>query len=261
MAARDPLDESALRDLLGPRWHRVAVADEVGSTNAELLADPAAPDRSVLVAEVQTAGRGRLDRTWTSPRGAGLTFSVLIRPGVPMQHWGWLPLLTGVALAEAVTDATPVSVALKWPNDLLAGPEGRKAAGVLAQSSGEGVVVGVGLNVSTRADELPVSEATSLELSGAQDVDRTALLVAILTRLDARCAQWADVNGDAEACGLAAAYRELCSTIGQHVVVTTGAGDVRGVAADVDAAGRLLVDTGADRVPLSAGDVQHVRPQ
>ncbi|HJQ43916.1 MAG TPA: biotin--[acetyl-CoA-carboxylase] ligase, partial [Jatrophihabitantaceae bacterium] len=137
MPGREPLDESGLRDLLGTRWQRVVVVDETTSTNADLLQDTSAPDRSVLVAEVQTAGRGRLDRTWTSPPGAGLTFSVLLRPDVPMQHWGWLPLIAGVALHEAVASSTAVPVALKWPNDLLAGAESRKAAGILAQTSGD----------------------------------------------------------------------------------------------------------------------------
>jgi BirA family biotin operon repressor/biotin-[acetyl-CoA-carboxylase] ligase len=153
-----------------------------------------------------------------------------------------------------------VVAALKWPNDLLVGPGLGKAAGILAQTSGEAIVVGIGLNVSTRADELPVPEATSLELAGAGDVDRAALLVDVLTVLDARIAQWCDVGGDAEACGLADAYRRACATLGRQVVVVTAAGEIRGEAVDVDGAGRLLVQTDVDLVPVSAGDVRHVRP-
>jgi BirA family biotin operon repressor/biotin-[acetyl-CoA-carboxylase] ligase len=260
MPGREPLSEDLLRQLLTPRWQRVQVLDETASTNADLMQDTSAPDRTVLVAEVQTAGRGRLDRTWSSPRGAGLTFSVLVRPDVPLQHWGWMPLLAGVALYEAVTSSTDVAAALKWPNDLLVGPGLGKAAGILAQTSGEAIVVGIGLNVSTRADELPVPEATSLELAGAGDVDRAALLVDVLTVLDARIAQWCDVGGDAEACGLADAYRRACATLGRQVVVVTAAGEIRGEAVDVDGAGRLLVQTDVDLVPVSAGDVRHVRP-
>jgi BirA family biotin operon repressor/biotin-[acetyl-CoA-carboxylase] ligase len=259
MAGREPLDAAVLQDLLGPRWQRVATVAETTSTNADLLHDVSAPDRSVLIAELQTAGRGRLDRTWTSPAGAGLTFSVLLRPDVALQHWGWLPLLAGVALHDAVTSATRVPASLKWPNDLLVGPDARKAAGILVQSGTDVVVIGIGLNVSTTADELPVTEATSLALAGAADVDRTALLVEILARLDARCAQWADCGGDAEACGLAEAYRQACGTIAQEVVVSTGADPIQGTAVDVDAAGRLVVDTADGPHSIAAGDVQHVR--
>ncbi|MCU1656833.1 MAG: birA [Pseudonocardiales bacterium] len=237
---------------------------ETASTNADLLGDSEAPDRSVLVAEYQTAGRGRLERTWVSPPAAGLTFSVLLRPSVPMVHWGWLPLLAGVALHEAVS-ATGARSALKWPNDLLCGTGDEpsafgKAGGILAQTSGDEVVIGIGLNVSTTPEELPVESATSLASSGAPDVDRSELLAAILTRLDVRYAQWAEFGGDAEASGLAADYRSACATIGQRVVVTGTDGTIHGRAIGVDSTGRLIVerDTGEQRI--GAGDVEHVRP-
>lgn len=233
-----------------------------GSTNADLLAQREAPDRSVLIAELQSAGRGRLDRTWTSAPGVGLTFSVLVRPEAPIATWGWLPLLTGVALHSAVNSFAGIDSVLKWPNDLLAGPERRKVAGVLAQTSGEAVVVGIGLNVSATADDLP-PQGTSLALSGASDVDRTALLVTILTALDVRLAQWADVDGDAEACGLAAAYRAACATIGQPVSVSTtsegGGQTITGTATAIDSHGRLVVATGTGEVVVGAGDVHHLR--
>jgi BirA family biotin operon repressor/biotin-[acetyl-CoA-carboxylase] ligase len=257
---RGGLDLTRLRAALAPRWARVDVVAETASTNADLLADPAAPDRAVLAAEHQVAGRGRFDRSWTSPPRAGLTFSALLRPEVPIQHWGWLPLLTGVALHEAVGTATGLPVALKWPNDLLA-EDGGKLAGVLAQTSGPAVVVGVGLNVDTTAEELPVDSATSLTLAGALDLDRTELLIAVLTRLDARYAQWSDCRGDAEACGLAAAYRVACTTLGRAVRVALADGSVvEGMASDVDEIGRLLVRTADGSQAVGAGDVQHVRP-
>ena len=266
MSDRRPLDADTFSAALGGRWARVAVVAETASTNADLLADPSAPDRSVLVADNQVAGRGRLDRSWTSPPGAGLTFSVLLRPPVPLLKWGWLPLLAGVALHEAVGAATGIRVALKWPNDLLAGtgPDPAsfgKVAGILAHTSGEAVVIGIGINVDTALDELPVESATSLALCGATALDRCELLVAVLARLDTRYAQWVDVDGDAEACGLAAAYREACATIGRVVAVTgTDGSVVRGTATGVDPGGRLrvLVD-GVVRL-IGAGDVEHVRP-
>jgi BirA family biotin operon repressor/biotin-[acetyl-CoA-carboxylase] ligase len=151
-------------------------------------------------------------------------------------------------------------VALKWPNDLLAARDGRKLAGILAQTRDDAAVIGIGLNVDTTAAELPVETATSLALAGADQLDRTELLVAILSRLDARYAQWADFGGDAEACGLAAAYRAACATLGLQVrVALADGGQLTGVAVEVDEIGRLLVRTDAGQQAVGAGDVEHVR--
>jgi BirA family biotin operon repressor/biotin-[acetyl-CoA-carboxylase] ligase len=254
-----PLDADRLRAEVGARWPRIEVVPDTASTNADLLADAGAPDRSVLAAEHQQSGRGRFERTWTSPPRAGLTFTTLLRPGVPIPRWGWLPLLAGVALYESVGEITGLAVGLKWPNDLLA-EDGRKLAGVLVQTSGDAVVVGIGLNVHTAAADLPVDTATSLAVAGATRLDRTALLAAILVRLDARVAQWADHGGDAEACGLAAAYRAACATIGRPIRVSLADGTVHeGGATGVDDLGRLLVRTGAGETAIGAGDVEHVR--
>jgi BirA family biotin operon repressor/biotin-[acetyl-CoA-carboxylase] ligase len=256
---RPAIDLAELRSATAQRWARVEVVAETGSTNADLLADADAPDRSVLVAESQTAGRGRLNRTWVTPPRSGLTFSVLLRPEAPIAAWGWLPLLAGVALHEAVRTATGVPVTLKWPNDLLHGPDDRKLAGILAQTSGDAVVIGIGLNVSSAEDELPTG-GTSLTLCGATP-DRTQLLAAILARLDARFAQWQDVGGDAEACGLATAYRDACGTLGREVAVTATDGRrLVGTAAAIDAIGRLVLRTADGQAVIGAGDVQHLRP-
>lgn len=258
---RRALDLARLRAALDARWSRIDVVAETASTNADLLADPNAADRSALAAEHQQAGKGRFDRTWSSPARAGLTFSTLLRPTVPIQHWGWLPLLAGVALHEAVTETTALPTSLKWPNDLLADSDGRKLAGVLAQTSGPAVVVGIGINVDTTAAELPVDTATSLVLAGAEDVDRTDLLIAILNRLDARYAQWSDCLGDAAACGLAADYRDACATIGRPVRVTMADGStVDGEASGVDEIGRLVLATRDGEQAIGAGDVEHLRP-
>jgi BirA family transcriptional regulator, biotin operon repressor / biotin---[acetyl-CoA-carboxylase] ligase len=259
---RIALDPDRLRAALGPRWARIEIVAETTSTNADLLADPAAPDRAVLVAEHQVAGRGRFDRPWTSPARSGLTFSAGFRLDLPMPVWGWLPLLTGVALHEAVAEQTGVAARLKWPNDLLAAPSGGKLAGILVQTNGPVAVVGIGLNVDATRAELPVDTATSLALCGATELDRTDLLAAILTRLDARVAQWVDCGGDAAACGLTAAYRAACATLGQPVrVALTGDAALVGEAVDVDELGRLVVHAagGRDHV-VAAGDVEHLRP-
>jgi len=253
---RPPLDVAALREALADRWARVDVVGETGSTNADLIADTAAPDRSLLATEDQTAGRGRLDRSWVTPPRAGLTVSFLFRPSTPHATWGWLPLLAGVALRDAVSGA---ATTLKWPNDLL-DEQGRKLAGILAQTTGDSVVIGVGLNVSTTAEELPVETASSMKLSGAPNLDRTKILIDLARNLDRRMAQWEDVNGDAAACGLAADYASACATLGQAVRIATLAGeDVVGHAVQIAADGRLLVDVDGELSAVGAGDVQHLR--
>ncbi len=259
-ASRAALDADQLAPRLPAGWTLRTVA-ETGSTNADLLALAATggADRSVLVAEAQTAGRGRLDRSWLSPVGAGLTVSVLVRPTTPTQTWGWLPLLAGLALAEVV-DAD-----LKWPNDVLLGRDGHKLAGILAQSSQSAgaVVLGLGVNVSTTEAELPVSTATSLTLQGHPLTDRAELLVRLIAALDAELARWQQGDGDAVACGLATAYRARCVTIGSEIRVEQPSGPLSGRAVAVDDAGRLLVQSaaGGEPVAVSAGDVTHVRPR
>lgn len=259
MPARDPIDIDRVRSLLGERWARIDAVAETPSTNLDLLEQRGAADRTALVAEHQTAGRGRLDRAWSSPPGAGLTFSALLRPGVSLLRWGWLPLLAGVALADAVRTRTGVEVALKWPNDLLA-PDGGKLAGILVQTADDVVVIGIGLNVSTTREELPVETATSLALEGATELDRTMLLVEILQRLDTRAAQWADCGGDSAACGLTEDYRGLCATLGRQVRVRIAAGrTVEGTALDVDETGRLVLRNAEGEHRIGAGDVEQLR--
>jgi BirA family biotin operon repressor/biotin-[acetyl-CoA-carboxylase] ligase len=265
---RPPLSHRSLeRALLAPGglWRRLDIRAETGSTNADVTeaARAGEPEGLIVVAERQVAGRGRRDRTWVSPLRAGLTVSVLLRPAeVPSRQWGWLPLLAGVALREAVHRITELDAALKWPNDLLI--HDAKCAGILAEVVEDGVVVGIGLNVTTRVDELPVVTglpATSLQIAGAKSTDRDPLLKALLRSLAQWYSGWRDAGGDAEMCGLLGAYRRGCSTIGRDVRVERPAGgDLVGVAVDVDADGQLVVRTADGRDNrVSAGDVRHVR--
>ncbi len=261
--SRAPLDGPALATALtggSALWRSLEVVPEIGSTNAALLAAAAedAPDGTVLVAEHQVTGRGRLDRVWTSPPGAGLTVSFLLRPDVPGARRGWLPLLTGVALAEAVGEVPGVRSSLKWPNDLLAA-DGAKLAGILAEVGGVAVVVGVGLNVSTRADELP-DTGTSLSLVAGRPVDRAAVLLQFLRTFERRYLAWAQTLGDPVASGLARDYLAWCSTVGAEVVVALPDGSsLEGVAESVDWDGRLVVRTARGTVELASGDVRHLR--
>jgi BirA family transcriptional regulator, biotin operon repressor / biotin---[acetyl-CoA-carboxylase] ligase len=265
---RPPLAAGTLERALvmpGGLWRRIDVRAETGSTNAD-VADAARrgePEGLVVVAERQLTGRGRRDRQWVSPARAGLTLSVLLRPGpaVSPKTWGWLPLLAGVALRDAVGRQAAVEAALKWPNDLLIGEA--KCAGILAEVVGDAVVLGIGLNVTTRADELPPTSgpATSLRLAGARNTDRDPLLRALLRGLAGWYGGWREAGGDAEMCGLLSAYRTACATLGRSVTVRLpGGDDLVGTATTVDRDGQLVLRTadGRDRC-VAAGDVLHVR--
>lgn len=261
---RPPLRVAALRTALlleGGLWTRLDVVDETGSTNADLAAEAraGAAEGVVLVAEHQSAGRGRVQRAWSAPARSGLTFSLLLRPPPATRaRWGWLPLLAGVAVATAVRRVGEVDAALKWPNDVLLGE--RKLAGVLAEVADDAVVLDIGLNVSLRAEELPVPAATSLALAGSAVTDRDTVLRALLRELADRYRSWCEHAGDAAASGLLPAYRGICATIGREVTAhLPDGGTLRGRATDVDPAGRLVVETAAGATTLSAGDVVHVR--
>ncbi|MCQ4082196.1 biotin--[acetyl-CoA-carboxylase] ligase [Streptomyces sp. RB6PN25] len=276
---RPPLNEGALRRALltgadappasggrCPLWTSLDVVTQTGSTNVDLAerARAGAAEGAVLVAEEQTAGRGRLDRRWSAPARSGLFFSVLLRPAaVPAERWGWLPLLAGVATATAVSRIAGVDTALKWPNDLLVtvGGEERKAAGILAERVGTtGIVVGVGLNVTLREDELPVPNAGSLALAGAAVTDRDPLLRAVLRSIAEWYVKWRDAGGDPHVCGLRETYAAGCATLGRTVRATLPGGrEVEGNAVSIDDEGRLVLAADGAEVAVGAGDVVHVR--
>lgn len=245
---RPPLRAQPLQRALSPDGWRLEVVPRSPSTNAVVAerARAGEPAGLVVVAEHQTAGRGRLDRTWLSPPRAGLTFSVLLRPDLPQAQWPWVPLTAGVAVVSTLREHGEVDAVLKWPNDVLIGT--RKVCGVLAEVAGpDAVVVGVGLNVTTREDELPHDGATSLRLAGAATTDRDTLLRSVLRSLGRLLADQEEARRS---------YRELCSTLGLEVrVELPGRAPVEGTAMQVDDAGRLVVDGTA----YGAGDVVHVR--
>jgi BirA family biotin operon repressor/biotin-[acetyl-CoA-carboxylase] ligase len=260
---RPPLRERDLQRALLRHpsvWSSIRVVDSVGSTNAELasLARSGAASGTVLVAESQTAGRGRLDRVWTAPPRSGLTFSLLMRPAVDAATWGWFPLLAGVAVAGSVGALAELDVRLKWPNDVLVGE--RKLAGILAERVDDALVLGIGLNVSLRADELPAANATSLQIEDSVVVDRMPLLLAVLRTTGRLYDEFVAASGDADASGLRSAYRGLCATLGRSVRADLPGGRVvTGDAVDVDGSGRLVLDTADGTDAIGAGDVVHVR--
>ncbi|KAA0917024.1 biotin--[acetyl-CoA-carboxylase] ligase [Dietzia sp. ANT_WB102] len=272
------LDAHALRHALveGPDapYSSLEVVDDIGSTNAELIsrASRGAPDRSVLLAEHQASGRGRLGRVWTAPPRTQVAVSVLLRPGaVSPNLFGWLPLVTGLAVRDGLREAGGVDATLKWPNDVLV--DGRKIAGILVEMTtvpGGGdftvrlpaVVVGVGINISLSREQLPVPHATSLALVGGSR-DRDAVARAVLEALALRHRQWRECDhgsGSTVSDLLMATYTEACSTLGAEVRVELPGDVVRTGRADrVDRDGRLVVVDSDGEFAVAAGDVTHVR--
>jgi BirA family transcriptional regulator, biotin operon repressor / biotin---[acetyl-CoA-carboxylase] ligase len=237
---------------------RIAVVEETGSTNADLLARAAAGEDiegAVLIAESQTSGRGRHGRSWSTPPRSQVALSAGIGVGaVPSDAWGWLPLLTGVAVVDAVAEVAGVTAGLKWPNDVLVGTG--KLAGILAEVAAPAsvVVVGLGLNVT----EAPDPNATSLSMLDAP-TDRKAVADAVLKHLAARVDSWRAQNGADPK--LKTDYRARSVTIGSRVrALLPGDKSVEGIATDIDDLGRLRIDTGDEVVTVSAGDITHLRP-
>jgi BirA family biotin operon repressor/biotin-[acetyl-CoA-carboxylase] ligase len=257
----EPLDAATLRaQAIEAGWRQLDVVAQTGSTNADLLARAASGidiDGAVLIAEHQTAGRGRHGRAWAATPGAQITMSVGVSAAdVPTHAWGWLSLATGVAVLDAVAPLIKGAKAgLKWPNDVLV--DGGKLAGILAEVAQPAIVIGLGLNVTQAPQD--VAGATSLLELGAAVPDRQRLAGSLLRELASRIAQWRSADPV-----LAADYRARSLTIGSRVRAQLPGGDeVVGTATDIDARGQLCLDTGLETgtapVVVSAGDVVHLR--
>jgi BirA family biotin operon repressor/biotin-[acetyl-CoA-carboxylase] ligase len=275
-------DADRLRALLlspsGP-LARLEVVDEVASTNTALADEVRAapslwPDPGLLLAERQTAGRGRAGRTWTTQADTSLTGTAVVRPNLPSSSLGWVPLLAGLGVVTALRATAGVRAFLKWPNDIvvdnLAGHvEGwgtwRKLGGILTEvvplpDGPPAVLVGIGINVTQRPDELPVPSATSLVLSGARHADRESVLVAVVGSLDRVARRFVAASGDARASGLADEVAAACVTLGRTVQVDLpGGARLDGVASRLDDAGALVVLAGGEDRTVLAGDVLLVR--
>jgi BirA family transcriptional regulator, biotin operon repressor / biotin---[acetyl-CoA-carboxylase] ligase len=247
-------DPPATRDV---RW-RIRRFEDIDSTNRYALDAARAGEAPglVVVADHQRAGRGRRGRTWTAPPGTSLLVSVLLAPPTRTGDAHVLTMASALALQAAVSEVAGVHAALKWPNDLVV--HGLKLAGLLAEAdvyagTVRHVVVGIGCNVGW-VDVPPelADTATSCAREAGRDVDRSALLDALLRRLGARLDALDGVPGD---------YRRQLSTIGRAVRVELVDAAVEGVATDVDAAGRLVVQPASgDPVVVAVGDVVHLRP-
>ncbi len=244
-------------------WQPILVVGSTGSTNADALsrAESGAPEGLVIAADEQTAGRGRLGRQWVSPPGASVSVSVLLRPPLQPEQLGWLPLLTGLAVAAGVRESSGTDTVLKWPNDVLVtGGRAGKIAGILLERSGTAAVIGFGINTAMTAQELPVAEASSIVLAGGAAPDPDRLVASCLGQLQRRYAQLVASGGDPVRSGLAQEYRAACGTVGREVVVALPSGEeLRGVADRVDDLGRLCVLVEGQLHPVAAGDVVHLR--
>jgi len=251
----------------------VELLPESGSSNqvAAERARQGAPDGLVVVVDHQVAGRGRLDRTWETPAGAAVTFSMLVRPKVPDARWPWIPLLVGHTVAKSLA-ALGYEARVKWPNDVLLadgrGEEGggeKKVAGILVErvdtADGPAAVIGVGINVLTEAHELPVDTATSLAMVDvAPTPGRADVLLGAVMAIREGFDLW-QTGGEPAHERLRSSYAACCATLGRQVRADLpGGGTLEGEATDVDPDGRLVVSTEGGPTAVGAGDVIHVRP-
>ena len=229
------------------------MVEVTGSTQDDLFqlasSDSAIP-KTILASEYQTSGRGRLDRTFSAAPMSALTFSIYIEPKVERDEWSFLTLLAGLSVHEALASLDPqVAVGVKWPNDLLIGE--KKFAGIIAQATKKGVVLGIGINVAMAADELPIENATSLALEGFATLDRNEILAAIINHFEINMEMWEHDKS------FLAEYRSASVTIGRDVEVTLPGGEiVRSRAIDISNAGALMLEDGRE---VTVGDVVHLR--
>lgn len=240
-------------------WGPIEVVAATGSTNADVAARArdGAPAGLVRVAREQTAGRGRLDRTWASPPDASISLSLLLQPEPGFERWGWLSLLAGLAVSSALAELAPEpsAVELKWPNDVLVG--GGKVCGILSERIehrvGAKAVVGIGINLSLCADELPVPTATSLALEGI-DADPNVVVAGVLRHFSRYYTRWQSAGS------LRAEYEARCASVGAPLTITVDAQRaVHGRGHGVDEYGRLRVATATGIETFAVGDVVHAR--
>ena len=257
---RDPLEHAAGR--LGAFGRRVLWYPEVGSTNdvALSLADAGEAEGCIVVADAQTAGRGRRGRVWASPPGAGIYLSVVLRP--PPSVAAFLTLAAGVAVAEGIESATGLPTRVKWPNDVFVeGPSAaagfRKLAGILAEATSRtAVVLGIGINVQPAAYPPEVaSRATSIESEIGRVVDRGLVLAGCLTALAARY----DAAREGRMDAVVSAWRSRASlTFGRRIEWEAGGTIQHGIAHDIDLEGALLVRTASGLVRVVSGEVRWI---
>ena len=235
----------------------------VDSTNRLLLEKAAElPGWAVMVTDLQTGGRGRSGRVWDAPAASSLLASVLIRPvGVRATEFGWLPLIAGLSMVDAIAALSPkVRAAVKWPNDVLI--RDHKVCGILSEllPDASGVVIGSGVNLFQTREQLPIDTATSLTLEGVEIAEVDELLAQYLRELRRNVDEFEALAGELDGSDLLQRIRAACTTIGRDVrVILPDSSEFLGVATDIDALGRLVVRGSSETLTVSAGDVVHLR--
>ena len=247
---RAPLDQSRIASASSRYW-RVSVVDLTASTQDDLANKVVAGDGKsgdVIVANYQSAGRGRLDRTFIAPPSTALLFSLYVDPKRTRDDWGFIPLLVGYSIADTLNKVN-VDVSIKWPNDLLINE--MKLGGIISTAVGAGVIIGIGINVSTTVTELPVERATSLAIAGVTKLDRNFLLPLLLNALEKDFTAWDQGESFLEK------YSQLSATRGREVTVVGPAEiSIQSRAQSFDEQGRLHL---ADGQIVTVGDVIHLR--
>ncbi len=229
------------------------MVEVTGSTQDDLFglaSSASARPKTILASEFQSNGRGRLDRSFEAAAHSALTFSIYIEPKVEREEWSFLTLLAGVSVHEALHTLDPqIQVGVKWPNDLLIGE--KKFAGMIAQATAKGVVIGIGINVGMTVGELPVENATSLAIEDFAILDRNAILAAIINHFEINLEMWENDQS------FLAQYRSASVTLGRDVEVTLPGGEiVKSRAIDISNAGGLMLENGNE---ITVGDVVHLR--
>ena len=248
---REALNESAMNATLRGSYWRVSVFHSLPSTQTELATKENLKHGDVYVTEFQSAGRGRLDRTFEATESSALLFSIYLEPKRSKLEWSAIPLLTGLSLVNSLKKLDEgVVTNLKWPNDLLIGD--KKVAGILVEAKDHGVIIGIGLNVEMEKSELPVPTATSLSIEKFAQLNRNLILPAILKSLEVSIGIWeSGSNLPFEQ------YRQASSTLGKEVEVHLPSGEIwKSRAMGINEMGELLLASGAR---VNVGDVIHLR--
>ena len=246
---RGALDKSLINSLVTQYW-RVSVVDVTASTQTDLASLARvgkAKAGDVIAANYQSAGRGRLSRTFEAPKNSALLFSFYIEPKRSTEDWGWIALIAGVSVAQALDK---VKATVKWPNDILVNE--KKISGLIAEIVGDGVVIGIGINVGMSLEELPVLTATSLAVEGVSNTNRNEILAKVLSQFESNFSTWDE--GDDSATQI---YTSLSSTLGTKVQIHYPNEQIeKGLAVAISPRGELILDSGSH---VQAGDVVHLR--
>jgi len=244
-----PLDSSIINAAVTQYW-RVSVVELTASTQSDVVAlvqKGKAQAGDVIAAEFQSAGRGRLSRIFDAPQSTALLFSFYIQPIRNREDWGWLSLIAGVSVAQTLSN---FGARVKWPNDILI--KDKKVSGLIAEVVGDGVVIGIGINVAMGLSELPVPTATSLLIEGAENITRNQLLADLLNTFERNFTPW-----DQGVNEIADTYLALSATVGSKVRVEYPDGHTEmAVAVAISPKGELVLDSGAH---VQAADIVHLR--